>query len=44
MTKIYLFQFAFNSLDWSKLKAFAYDEINVNEKLKIGLGILENIL
>ena len=31
-------------LDWSKLKAFADDKINVNEVLKIGLGRLENIV
>ena len=39
----------FNSLpdnkvfDWSKLKAFADDKINVNEKFKFGLGREENI-
>ena len=31
-------------LDWSKLKAFADDKINVNEVLKIGLGKVENIV
>ena len=30
--------------DWSKLKAFANDKINVNEKLKFGLGRVENIV
>ena len=32
------------SLDWSKLKAFADDKIDVNEKLKFGLERLENIV
>ena len=31
-------------LDWSKLKAFADDKINVNEVLKIGLGKVENVV
>ena len=31
-------------LDWSKLKAFADDKINVNEVFKIGLGKIENIV
>ena len=31
-------------LDYSKLKAFADDKINVNEKLKFGLGRVENIV
>ena len=31
-------------LDWSKLKAFADDKINANEKLKFGLGRAENIV
>ena len=31
-------------LDWSKLKAFAYSKINVNDKLKFGLGRVENIV
>ena len=30
-------------LDWSKLKAFADDQINVTEKRKFGLGRVENI-
>ena len=30
-------------LDWSKLKAFADDKINVNENLKVGLERVENI-
>ena len=30
--------------DWSKLKAFADDKINVTEKLKFVLGRLENIV
>ena len=29
-------------LDWSKLKAFADNKINVNEKLKFALGMVEN--
>ena len=33
-----------NILDWSKLKAFADGKISVNEKLKFGLGRVENIL
>ena len=42
--------YSFNSspkdkfLDWSKLKAFADDKINVIEKLKFALGKLENIV
>ena len=31
-------------LDWSKLKAFADDKINVTEKLKFVLGRVENIV
>ena len=31
-------------LDQSKLKAFADNKINVNEKLKFGLGGVENIV
>ena len=31
-------------LDWSKLKAFADDKINVTENLKFGLGRVENIV
>ena len=31
-------------LDWSKLRAFADDKINVTEKLKFGLGMVENIV
>ena len=31
-------------LDWSKLKAFADDKMNVNERLKFGLGMVENIV
>ena len=31
-------------LDWSKLKAFADDKINVNEKFKFGLGMVEKIM
>ena len=31
-------------LDWSKLKAFADDKINVNQKLKFDLGRIENIV
>ena len=30
--------------DWSKLKAFADDKINMNEKYKFGLGRVENIV
>ena len=33
----------YKSLDWSKIKAFADDKINVTEKLKSGLGRTENI-
>ena len=33
-----------NFLDWSKLKAFADDKTNVNEKLKFVLGQVENIV
>ena len=31
-------------LDWSKLKAFADDKINVNQKLNFVLGRVENIV
>ena len=31
-------------LDWSKLKPFAEDKINVTEKLKFVLGRAENII
>ena len=31
-------------LEWSKLKAFVDDKINVSEKLKFGLGRAENIV
>ena len=31
-------------LDWSKLKAFADDKINVSKILEIGLGRVENIV
>ena len=31
-------------LDWSKLKAFADDKINVTVKLKFSLGRVENIV
>ena len=31
-------------LDWSKLKAFADDKIKATEKLKFGLGRVENIV
>ena len=31
-------------LDWSKLNAFAYDKMNVNEQLKFGLKREENIV
>ena len=31
-------------LDWSKLKAFADNKIDVNEQLKFSLGGLENIV
>ena len=30
-------------LDWSKFKGFAYDKVNLNEKLKLVLGRVENI-
>ena len=30
-------------LDWSKLKAFAHDKINVTEKLKFVFGQVENV-
>ena len=30
------------NLDWSKLKAFADDKINVNQKLKFDMGRVEN--
>ena len=33
-----------NILDWSKLKAFADDKINVNQKLKFASGQVENIV
>ena len=33
-----------NILDWSKLEAFADDKISMNEKLKIVLGRVENIV
>ena len=42
--------FNFNSLpndkilDWSKLKAFADDKMNVNQKLKFDTGRVENIV
>ena len=32
------------NLDWSKLKTFADDKLNVNEKLNFGLGRVENIV
>ena len=32
-----------NGLTWSKLKVFAYNKINENKVLKIGLGRVENI-
>ena len=31
-------------LDWSKLKAFTDDKINVTEKVKFVLGRIENIV
>ena len=31
-------------LDWSKLKGFADEKINVNEIVKFGLGRVENIM
>ena len=31
-------------LDWSKLKAFADDKINLNKKSKLVLGRVENIV
>ena len=31
-------------VDWSKLKAFADDTVNVTEKLKFDLGRVENIV
>ena len=31
-------------LDWSKLKAFAHEKINVTEKMKFVLGRVENIV
>ena len=31
-------------LDWSKLKAFADNKINVTQKLKFDLGRVENVL
>ena len=33
-----------NYLDWSKLKAFADDKINVTEKLNFVFGRVENIV
>ena len=33
-----------NILDWSKLKAFQDDKINVNQKLKFDFGRIENIV
>ena len=33
-----------NFLEWFKLKAFADDKIKVAEKMKIGLGGIENIV
>ena len=30
--------------DWSKLKGFADDKIKVNEILKFGMGMVENIV
>ena len=33
-----------NILDWSKFKPFAYDKINVTEKLKFFLERIENIV
>ena len=38
-----LYQTTKNS-DWSKLKAFADDKINVNKKQKYGLGRVEKIV
>ena len=32
------------TLDWSKLKVYADDKMNVNEKLKFVFGRVENIL
>ena len=45
ITKISTFNYLPNNkiLDWSKLKAFADDKINVNEKLKFGIDRVENI-
>ena len=31
-------------LGWSKMKAFADDKINVTEKIRFVLGMVENIL
>ena len=31
-------------MDWSKLKAFADDKLNVTEKSKFGLGWVENLV
>ena len=31
-------------LDWSKLKAFADDKMNLNEKFKLVLGKVENLV
>ena len=48
--KVLLFDKEFNSLpnnkilDWSKLKAFADDKINVTEKLKFVLERVEDIV
>ena len=33
-----------NILDWSKLKAFADDKINVTQKLKVALRKVENMV
>ena len=33
-----------NIFDWSKLKAFACDKTNINEKLKFNLGMVGNIV
>ena len=50
LLKIHLSTYLFNSLpndkilDWSKLKAFADDKINVTVKLKFSLGRVENIV
>ena len=41
-----LFKFELNNkfLDWSKLKAYADDKINITEKLKFVFGRVENIV